>query len=186
MDKLNKNKKIKLCLTSLGLLLLPVVVLLLKVLSDVSYFRSRIISFELYVISLYGGILLAFVGMILLLAILIGFLYPKETVVLLDQKQKKDFLFRKRMSQCICAIAFNWMMWRGILTNLRLYFSDQLGGMFDYLPKDYLASRYFLSWGKVLEVIQLIVLLTNIAAFSMFFVLWIKKGKNRKSEEGGN
>lgn len=185
MDKLNKNKKVKLRLASLGLLLIPVVVLLLKVLSDVSYIRSRIISFELYVISLYGGILLAFVGMLLLLAVLIGCLYPKETMVLLDQKQKRDFLLRKRMSQCLCAIAFNWIMWRSILTNLRVYYSYRTE-MFDYLPKDYLATRYFLSRGRTLEVIQVIVLLANIAAFILFFVFWVKKGKNKKTKEGGN
>ncbi len=58
--------------------------------------------------------------------------------------------------------------------------------MFDYLPKDYLATRYLLSRGRVLEVVQLIVLLVNIMAFVLFFVFWVKKGKNRKSEEGGN
>lgn len=185
MGKPNKNKKMKLCLTSLGLLLLPVAVLLLKVLSDVSYFRSRIVSLELYVISLYGGILLEFVGMILLFAILIGCLYPRETMTLLDQKKKRDFLLRKRMSQCLCSIAFNWIMWRSILTNLRVYFSHRTE-RFEYLSKDYLASRYFLSWGRTLEVIQLIVLLANISAFVLFFVFWVKRGKNRKSEEGGN
>ena len=185
MGKLNKNKKMKLCLTSLGLLFLPVVVLLLKVLSDISYFRSRIISFEPYVISLYGGILLAFVGMILLFAILIGSLYPKGTMVVLDQKQKRDFLLRKRMSQCLCAIAFNWAIWRSILINLRVYFSHRTE-MFEYLPKEYLITRYFLPRGRVLEVIELIVLLANISAFVLFFVFWVKKGKNRKSEEGGN
>ena len=186
MSKFHKNKKMKVFLTSLGLLLLPVVVLLLKVLSDISYFRSRIISLELYVISLYGGILLEFAGMILLFALLIGCLYPRGTKALLSQKQKRDLLLRKRMSQCLCAIAFNWTIWRSILTNLRLYFSDQIGGMFDYLPKDYLATRYFLSRGNVLEVIQLIVLLANITAFILFFVFWRKKGKNKKTEEGGN
>lgn len=185
MGKLNKNKKMKLCLTSPGILLLPVAVLLLKVLSDVSYFRSRIVSLELYVISLYGGILLEFVGMILLFAILIGCLYPRETMTLLDQKQKRDFLLRKRMSQCLCAIAFNWAIWRSILINLRVYFSHRTE-MFEYLPKEYLITRYFLPRGRVLEVIELIVLLANISAFVLFFVFWVKKGKNRKSEEGGN
>jgi len=58
--------------------------------------------------------------------------------------------------------------------------------MFEYLPKDYLITRYFLPRGRVLEVIELIVLLANISAFVLFFVFWVKKGKNRKSEEGGN
>ncbi len=102
---LNKKERIKLCLTSLGLLLLPVVVLLLKVLSDVSYIRSRIIGFEPYVISLYGGILLVFAGMILLFTLLIGCLYPRGTKALLSQKQKRDFLLRKHMESvplCHC------------------------------------------------------------------------------------
>lgn len=185
MSKLHKKQKMKLCLTSLGLLLLPVVALLLKVLSDVSYFWSRIISFEPYVVSLYGGILLVFAGMILLFAILIGCLYPKETMALLDPKQKRDFLLRKRMSQCLCTITFNWVMWRSILTNLRVYYSERTE-MFNELAKDYLASGYFLSRRMVLEAIQLIVLLVNITAFILFFVFWVKKAKNKKTEEGGN
>jgi len=185
MGKLNKNRKMKFCLTNFGLLLLPVVVLLLKVLSDVAYIRSRIISLEFYLISLYGGILLVFVGMLLLFAILIEHLYPKETMASLSQKQKRDFLLRKRMSQCLCTIAFNWTIWRSILTNLRVYFNHRTK-MFGYLPKDYLITRYFLSRGRTLEVIQLIVLFANISAFVLFFVFWVKKGKNRKSEEGGN
>ena len=40
MGKLNKNRKMKFCLTSFGLLLLPVVVFLLKVLSDVAYIQN--------------------------------------------------------------------------------------------------------------------------------------------------